>query len=162
MLYRVKELAKLCQVPPDTIRHYTRIGLLSPRRDPVNGYRQYTVGDSKRLDFIRKAKSLGFSLKEIEHILAESRKGKSPCPLVRDLMSQRIRANRARLEHLMELQTRMELALTDWAKMPDGVPDGDSVCYLIESVGIGRKSTSASKEKHDHVDQVVRKRRIEK
>lgn len=134
MLYRVKELAKLCQVPPDTIRHYTRIGLLQPTRDPVNGYRQYTVSDSKRLDFIRKAKNLGFSLKEIEHILAESQKGKSPCPLVRDLIRQRIQANRARLDHLLELQERMERALASWDHMPDGIPDGDSVCYLIESV----------------------------
>lgn len=134
MLYRVKELAKLCQVPPDTIRHYTRIGLLQPTRDPVNGYRQYTVADSKRLHFIRKAKSLGFSLKEIEHILAESQKGKSPCPLVRDLIRRRIQANRARLEHLLELQERMEQALTSWEQMPDGIPNGDSVCYLIESV----------------------------
>lgn len=134
MLYRVKELARLCQVPPDTIRHYTRIGLLQPKRDPVNGYRQYTVADSKRLHFIRKAKSLGFSLKEIEHILAESQKGKSPCPLVRDLIRRRIQANRARLEHLLELQGRMEQALASWEQMPDGIPNGDSVCYLIESV----------------------------
>ncbi|WP_031435176.1 MerR family transcriptional regulator [Methylomarinum vadi] len=147
MLYRVKELANLCQVPPDTIRHYTRIGLLIPQRDPVNGYRQYTVNDAKRLDFIRKAKSLGFSLKEIEHILAESRKGKSPCPMVRDLISHRIRVNRARLEHLMELQVRMEQTLEGWKKMPDGIPDGDSICYLIESVGIGRESTSAVAKK---------------
>ena len=82
MLYQVKELADICKVPPDTIRHYTRIGLLQPTRKSENGYYQYTVSDSKRLDFIKKAKSLGFSLKEIEHILTESQKGKSPCPLV--------------------------------------------------------------------------------
>lgn len=77
MLYQVKELADICKVPPDTIRHYSRIGLLRPTRDSENGYRQYTVNDSKRLDFIRKAKSLGYSLKEIEHILAESQKGQT-------------------------------------------------------------------------------------
>lgn len=138
MLYQVKELADICKVPPDTIRHYTRIGLLRPTRDAENGYRQYTVNDSKRLDFIRKAKSLGYSLKEIEHILAESQKGKSPCPLVRDLISQRIHVNRAKLEQLMELQICMEQALARWEKMPDGVPDGNSICHLIETVGINQ------------------------
>ncbi len=39
MLYRVNELAKFCDVSPDTIRHYTRIGLLKPSRNPENGYR---------------------------------------------------------------------------------------------------------------------------
>lgn len=146
-MYQVKELADFCHVTPDTIRHYTRIGLLSPSRDPVSGYRQYTQNDSKRLDFIRTAKSLGYSLKEIEHILAESRKGKSPCPLVRDLISHRIQANRARLEQLMELQIRMEKSLTSWKNMPDGVPDGDSICHLIESVGIHQGSTSSPQKK---------------
>ena len=138
MLYQVKELADICKVPPDTIRHYTRIGLLRPTRDAENGYRQYTVNDSKRLDFIRKAKSLGYSLKEIEHILAESQKGNSPCPLVRDLINQRIHENRAKLEQLMELQICMEQALARWEKMPDGVPDGHSICHLIETVGINQ------------------------
>ncbi len=133
MLYRVSELANLCNIPPDTIRHYTRIGLLKPMRNPENGYRQYTLKDSRRLTFIRKAKTLGFSLKEIEHILAESQKGQSPCPLVRDLISRRIATNRARLEHMMELQKRMEQALKAWSDLPDGTPDGNSVCYLIET-----------------------------
>ena len=134
MLYQVKELANLCRVPADTVRHYTRIGLLRPDRDPVNGYYKYHPSDSKRLEFIKKAKSLGFSLKEIEHILAESRKGTSPCPMVRELISQRIVDNREHLEQLMELQIRMENALESWKKMPDGAPDGISICHLIESV----------------------------
>lgn len=151
MLYRVKELAKLCQVPPETIRHYSRIGLLRPQRDPTNGYRQYTVEDAKRLDFIRRAKSLGFSLREIEHILTESRKGKSPCPLVRDLIGRRIRTNRIHLEQLMTLQVRMEKALKSWEKMPDGIPDGYSICHLIESFGIDRM-TSSVKVKNDRIN----------
>lgn len=140
MLYQVKQLAKLCKVPADTVRHYTRIGLLRPDRDPTNGYYKYRVSDSKRLDFIRKAKSLGYSLKEIKHILAESQKGKSPCPMVRELISQRIKENRAHLEQLMELQTRMEKALASWEKMPDGVPDGNSICHLIEIMDINSDS----------------------
>ena len=101
-----------------------------------NGYCKYRVSDSKRLDFIKKAKSLGYSLKEIEHILAESRKGKSPCPMVRELINRRIHENRAHLEQLMELQNRMETALISWENMPNGVPDGDSICHLIESTDI--------------------------
>ena len=140
MSYQVKELAKLCNLPADTVRHYTRIGLLRPERDPGNGYYRYRVSDSKRLDFIKSAKSLGYSLKEIQHILAESRKGKSPCPLVRELISQRIQQNRAHLEQLMELQIRMEKALSSWEKMPDGIPDGDSICHLIETTDINQYS----------------------
>jgi hypothetical protein len=34
---------------------------------------------------------------------------------------------------MLRLQTRMERALEQWDQMPDGVPDGHSVCHLIEA-----------------------------
>ena len=136
MLYQVKDLSKLCKVPVHTIRHYTRIGLLRPDRDPENGYCQYQASDTVRLNFIRKAKSLGYTLKEIQHILTESRRGQSPCPKVREMIVQRIHENRESLEQLMELQNRMEEALARWEEMPDGMPNGESICHLIESIGV--------------------------
>ena len=151
MLLQVKELAQHCNVPPDTIRHYTRIGLLQPTRDPVNGYRQFTVSDTKRLNFIKRAKNLGFSLNEIKLILDECQKGNSPCPMVRDLLDHRIKANRVRLEQLMELQIHMEQALADWANIPDGIPGRDGICQLIESFGTNHGSaTTSHKEKCLH------------
>ena len=139
-MFQVKEIARHCQVTPETVRYYTRIGLLRPIRDPLNGYRQFNGNETKRLDFIRKAKRLGYSLNEIKHILDESQKGKSPCPMVRDLIAHRIQVNRARLEQLMELQVRMEQALANWANLPDGIPDGDGVCQLIESFNCNEES----------------------
>ncbi len=43
----------------------------------------------------------------------------------------------ARSQDMIELQARMEQALTEWEKLPDGVPNGESVCYLIESMSPG-------------------------
>ncbi len=149
MFLQVKEMARHCNVPPDTIRHYTRIGLLNPTRDPINGYRQFSMSDTKRLNFIRRAKNLGFSLNDIKHIFAECQKGKSPCPMVRDLIEHRIRANRARLERLMELQIHMEQALAEWTHMPDGIPGGDNICQLIESFGVNLDSTISLQKKED-------------
>ncbi len=134
MLYQVKELADLYGVTSDTIRYYTKIGLLQPIRNSDNGYRQYTQNDSKRLAFIKTAKSLGYSLKEIQHILVESKKGKSPCPFVRDLMTHRIHANRVHIEQLMELQIRMEKALNKWETIQDRSPNENTICHLIESI----------------------------
>ena len=44
----VKQLATLMGVTPDTVRHYTRIGLLTPIRSQSNGYQQYTKADRQR------------------------------------------------------------------------------------------------------------------
>ena len=150
MLLQVKELAHHCNVSPETIRHYTRIGLLLPDRNPVNGYCQFTDSDTKRLNFIRRAKKLGFSLNEIKHILAKCQKGKSPCPTVRILIDHRIKVNRARLEKLMELQVRMEQALSDWTDMPDSPPGGDNICQLIESFGTNYESTTTPQKKETY------------
>ena len=146
MLFQVKELAQRCDVPPDTIRHYARIGLLQPSRNPVNGYKLFSDNDTKRLSFIRRAKNLGFSLNEIELILVECQKGNAPCPLVRDLMEHRIKVNRARMEQLMELQIRMEQTLTSWNSMSNGVHGGDCFCQIIESIGITHESSTTLQE----------------
>jgi hypothetical protein len=52
---------------------------------------------------------------------------------VRSIIEQRIADNRRYLEEIRGLQRRMESALRVWAKMPNGVPNGDTVCHLIES-----------------------------
>jgi len=86
------------------------------------------------VDFIRRARYLGYTLHEIAQIFEEAAREKSPCPLVRDLIRRHIVENRERLDEVLEVQSRMEQALAQWATMPDGIPDGDSVCRLIESI----------------------------
>ncbi len=134
MPYQVSELASKCNVSKDTVRYYAKIGLLRPQRDSNNGYQYFTEQDVKYLEFIKRAKYLGYTLKDIKHIFDESRKGSSPCPMVRDLIQQRILSNKKQLNQLVALQHHMEEALTKWQKMPDGTPDGNSICKLIESI----------------------------
>ena len=131
--YQVKGLADSCRVTADVVRHYTRIGLLNPTRDPNNGYKLYTDKDAARLHFIRRAKHLGYTLKEISLIICDSEKGESPCPRVRKIIQHRIEEIRVQQEEAYQLLKRMELAVTEWQSMPDGVPDGQVICRLIES-----------------------------
>ncbi len=130
----VSELSKVAQTTRDAIRHYVRIGLLTPSRDPVNGYRLFSDGDIDKTKFIRRAKGLGFTLNDIKTIFEHSNDRRSPCPVVREVIRQRIDENRSRLAELNALQQRMDNALDKWKSMPDGEPDGDAICYLIESI----------------------------
>jgi len=134
MSFQVSELALKCNVSKDTVRYYAKIGLLQPKRNAINGYQTFSERDIRHLDFIKRAQYLGYSLKEIKHIIEESQKGSSPCPLVRDLIQQHLKSNKERLAQLVELQQHMEEALLKWRVMPDGVPDGNSICALIESI----------------------------
>ncbi len=129
----VKKLAQLSEVTTDAVRYYTRVGLLNPVRDPVNQYNLYNIEDVQKLKFITRAKQLGYKLSEIKKIFDDCEKGESPCPRVRKIIENRIPDNRKKLEQEMVLQQRMERALLQWDKMPNGVPDGDTICILIES-----------------------------
>ena len=129
----VTDLANRSGATPHAVRYYTRLGLLRPKRNPDNGYRLYQHREVGWLRFIRQAKRLGYTLSEIREIMHDSDQGKSPCPRVREILNHRLEENRRQLEELMGLQTRMEQALEQWSDMPDGVPDGHSVCHLIES-----------------------------
>lgn len=130
---KVSELAKAAGVTAETVRHYTREGLLSPRRHPDNGYQLYGHQDLSRLRFIQRARTLGFSVREIGEILAHADHGDSPCPLVRDMLAARLPEVREQISQLEALAARMQQALDAWADMPDGLPDGHSLCRLIES-----------------------------
>ncbi len=62
-------LAKRADVGIDTIRFYERRGLLPAPARTAAGYRLYAPDTADRLQFIRRAKALGFSLEEITALL---------------------------------------------------------------------------------------------
>ncbi|MEK7724896.1 MAG: MerR family DNA-binding protein [Acidobacteriota bacterium] len=127
-------LAKKTNLPIYTVRHYTRIGLLQPTKNSQNGYKVYQPSDAVRLKFIVAAKDLGFTLAEINHILDEAEHGTSPCPSVRKIIVHHIEENKRKIKELQRMQKKMENALKDWQNLQDSMPNGDSVCHLIESV----------------------------
>ncbi|MEH6823514.1 MAG: MerR family transcriptional regulator [Motiliproteus sp.] len=129
---KVSELARQTCVTADTVRHYTRIGLLSPTRDPANGYQLYDGEALKLLRFIQKARLLGFSLHEIETIVHHKHSGSSPCPMVRDLMARHLPKVKEQITELQQQLTRMERAMETWEAMPDGEQGDDAICPLIE------------------------------
>jgi len=129
----VRDVAKLSSVTSEAVRYYSRIGLVKPIRNSRNGYKLYNSKDISRIIFIRKAKSLGYTLKEIKNILIHATSGKSPCPMVRKIIESRLNENRKRLNTMMGLQTTMERAVQQWKHLSDGIPTSDSVCVLIES-----------------------------
>ncbi len=66
---RIGQVAKAAGVGIDAVRFYEREGLIpAPARRP-SGYRDYTPDVVVSLRFIRRAKELGFSLKEISELL---------------------------------------------------------------------------------------------
>lgn len=132
----VTQLSRHGGFPPHVVRYYTRIGLLDPARDPNNGYKLYRHTDIDRLQFIRKAQRLGYTLDEIRHFLKINAVGQVPCREVREILRRRIEENDSRIRELVQLQRRMEQALSLWEDMPAEVLGSDSICHFIESASL--------------------------
>ena len=62
-------LARAADVNVETVRYYQRFGLIDEPAKPIEGYRVYPPETVDRLRFIKRAKQLGFSLKEITELL---------------------------------------------------------------------------------------------
>lgn len=129
---RVSELAIQAGVTADTVRYYTKIGLITPTKNIENGYKNYKLEDQKRLNFILKARQLGFSITEIQEIVNLSSGGESPCCRVREIVKKRLHEAAKAIEEMQRLHARMQRAADTWEDMPDGQPTNGSVCSLIE------------------------------
>lgn len=70
MKMTISQVAQLSGVGVETVRFYEREGLLDQPARPETGYRRYSLDAVKRIQFIKRAKELGFSLKEIAELLA--------------------------------------------------------------------------------------------
>ena len=134
MAMTVIEVEAATGVSADAIRWYVRKGLLKPRRNSGNGYHEFNAADLRQLRFIGRAKNLGFTLSEIKEVLAQSRRGESACPTVRDIVKRRVVEVGARLEAMQVMEAQMRRALRLWKRMPDGIPHGDEVCRLVDAL----------------------------
>lgn len=66
----IGQLAKRIGVNVQTIRYYERLKLLEPLARRLSGYRLYSHEEKRRLQFIKNAQRLGFTLREIAELLA--------------------------------------------------------------------------------------------
>ena len=86
---KVTQLANKLATTADTVRYYTRLKLLNPIKSS-NGYKFYSAKDESRLSFILSVRKLGFTVADIQQILAEADNGKAACPLVREVIKERL------------------------------------------------------------------------
>lgn len=69
---RIGELCAKTGLSKETVRYYERQGLLEniPQPNRSNNYKVYSAVDLQRLNMIKHAKMLGFTLAEIAEVLA--------------------------------------------------------------------------------------------
>ncbi|WER49279.1 MerR family DNA-binding protein [Cupriavidus sp. WKF15] len=123
----IGKLAKAAGVGVETVRYYHRCGLL-PVPERVNGtIRQYTQPSLKRIFFIRRAQSLGFTLDEIRVLLQQS-DGDS-CSRARVLAERKLGLVEQRLRDLERLRAELTHLIGQCKANGD-----EASCPLIETL----------------------------
>jgi len=108
------ELAELAGVSRDTLRHYERKGVLARPLRGHNGYRQYPSEALQRVQLVRRALSVGFTLDELAKVLRVRDVGGAPCEEVRKIAAQKLVAVQDQLRELTELRDDLQKTLQDW------------------------------------------------
>lgn len=93
----IGELSKISGVNAKLIRHYESIKLIPKATRTAAGYRKYSENDVHILRFIKRARSLGFSMKEIHKLIGLWRN--------RSRNSKDVKA--LAVKHLRELETKI-------------------------------------------------------
>ena len=104
----IGKVAKKAGVGIETIRFYEREGLIAPPPRKESGYRQFPPETVKRLRFIRKAKELGFTLKEIKELLELRTASGRPCEDVQIRVQEKIDDIRQRIAALNRMKASLE------------------------------------------------------
>ncbi|HEX2710690.1 MAG TPA: MerR family DNA-binding protein [Candidatus Acidoferrales bacterium] len=114
-----------------TLRYYEAMGLLPSPSRTQSGYRVYDSRTGFRVRFIRKAKNLGLSLKEIQAMLEIYNSGKPPCRSFQRLLQAHVRRIDTQIQHLRLLRRDLRSLLTRW---PDQCETGrNGVCPRLEA-----------------------------
>jgi MerR family mercuric resistance operon transcriptional regulator len=130
----IGQLAEAAEVNVETVRYYHRRGLLPAPPRPAGGIRRYPADVLRRLRFIKRSQSLGFSLDEVEALL--SLHDGQTCRAARAIAEHRLADVRQRLQDL----SRLEAALATLVQRCS-TAKGKMSCPLIDALMDGGELT---------------------
>ena len=105
----IGEFAEKAGTTKDTVRFYTRLGMLSPDQRPAGRrtYAEYGEDQVERFAFIDLCKSLGFTLQEISMALQERDSGALTASRQQTLLEEKLRFTEQRIATLREMERKL-------------------------------------------------------
>lgn len=100
----ISQAAKSAGLSSKTIRFYEQQGIIPPAERAANGYRYYTDRQLEKLRFIKRARSLGFSLEESRELLQLSLDPSRTSAAVKQKAQQHIVQINQQIEQLQQMR----------------------------------------------------------
>ena len=105
---KIGELARRSGLSVETLRYYERRGLIPPPDRLPSGYRLYPEHTLKRLAFIRRCKSLGFTLDETLELMQLQHHPEQESSVVKQRVDERIDEIGRKIEDLQRIQRALQ------------------------------------------------------
>ena len=104
----IGQAAKASGITAKMIRHYESVGLLPPATRSDTGYRQYGEREVHVLRFIRRARDLGFSIKDISGLLSLWHDRQRPSRQVKALAQAHMQQLQRKIDELQSMRQPLE------------------------------------------------------
>src|SRR5919108_1790203 len=124
----IGDVARRVGVRPSALRYYEAQGILRPADRRPNRYRIYSDDAVNLLLFVKRAQSLGITLKEIKPLLNLASQGQQPCSHVKQLARSHLREIDEKIRELQALRNELRTLLRRKARRPHE----NEVCPIIQ------------------------------
>jgi len=125
----IGNLAKQTKVGIVTLRHYEKCGLLKPSKRSRGGYRIYSPEAIDQLVFIKNAKNVGFTLKEIKSLFKLLQNKKTTCREIKTYALEKIDYIKEKITNLQNMQNMLK----KWTTICDGKSSIDK-CPILKNL----------------------------
>jgi DNA-binding transcriptional MerR regulator len=120
----------------DAIRFYEKQRLLERPPRTEGGFRLFNTQDIERIQFIRRAQRLGFSLPEIRELLLIQREQRGTCSHIRELLQIKIGQIHSKAEELRLLEDQLTLKLRKCERKLNASGDSHTGrCPVLDEIG---------------------------
>lgn len=133
-LMTIGKISRKSGIGVETVRFYEKSGLIDEPPRTESGYRQYPENTVARVRFIRHAKELGFTLKEIKELLNLKLDSSTTCNDVRQVAEEKLKDVQAKVRSLQGIEKALDELIGACAL---GGPDGE--CPFLEALESGEE-----------------------
>ena len=132
----IGEVAQQLDVSAHTLRYYEKIGLLVPVAKTTGGRREYSSKDIARVQFIKRAQRMHFSLEDIGKLIELDKAMAVEKPQAQRMVQKKLAEIEESLRDLKQLKVDLSLMLEACLHSND-----EEDCPIIESIKVPKEST---------------------
>ena len=112
----ISEISKKCNISPDTLRYYEKVGLLSDVNRTAGGIRDYSEQDCAQVEFVKCMRSAGLSIEVLQKYFELFKRGKRTLKARRDLLAKERENLQMRFKELQDTIKRLDYKISVYDK----------------------------------------------